>query len=711
MSSITDPLDIAQLVSAIDIGGTFTDCVILGDDGRIGYGKALSSPSDNFESGFFGSIDAAAEQLGYSGEEVFRHLTRLISHGSTVATNAVVEGKGARVGLLTTKGHEDTFLMMRGLGRVTGEPPENVLKVTETSKPRRPLVPRDLIRGVPERIDCFGRVVVALDEQVLEAQVRELLSAGCESFAICFLWSTQNDSHERRAKALVESIAPGAFVTTSSSLSKAIGEYERTVATVINAFVGPVTTKYLEKIDHRLEEFGFRDHLMLMQCHGGMVPLEAGLASPILTVGSGPVGGLIGTQQLSKELGLGDVIATDMGGTSFDAGIIKDGEPLAAEEALIGKYRYKLPAVEVLSIGAGGGSIAWVEPHSYSLRVGPQSASSDPGPACYGMGGTEPTVTDADLLLGYLDPSVVFGTSSTRAIRPSRELAEQAVRRVAEPLGMTVAEAALGIVEVAEVKMANLLENMVIGRGFDPRDFTLLSYGGSGPIHAAGYAAELGIRTIVVPGAVASVWSAFGIAMSDIRYQVERDAALVSPFDPAELANSFGELEREMTEQRLGSSAGSATFRRFVRMRLEWQRHELEVPLPSGPFSDSLIEQTIAEFKHRYAIRYGDAALLPEARQEIVSLRLEAVLAVGMRSSSRRSGQSSGSARKTSRTVYFKRGEDPVEADVYDGLALTKDETVYGPAIIDLPTTGIVVPRNASAVQTSAGDIKMILEV
>jgi N-methylhydantoinase A len=708
MSQIALDRDVGRLVCAVDIGGTFTDCVILGDDGRMGYGKALSSPSDDFESGFFSSIEAGAAQLGYAGDDVFGHLTRLVSHGSTVATNAVVEGKGAKVGLLTTKGHEDTILMMRGLGRVTGEPPENVLKVTETAKPK-PLVPREHIRGVAERMDCSGRVLVALNENELEAEVRQLLADGCDSFAIAFLWSIQNDAHEQRAKELIQSIAPGVFVTTSSSISKAVGEYERTVAAVINSFVGPITTRYLQKIDHKLEELGFEGNMMLMQCHGGMVPLEDSLTSPVLTIGSGPVGGLIGTQRISEMLGLGDVIATDMGGTSFDVGIITGGEPLRAEEAVLGKYRYKLPAVEVLSIGAGGGSIAWVEPHSRSLRVGPESASSNPGPACYGMGGTQATVTDADLVLGYLSPTAVFGTSRDRAIRPDRQLAEDAIRRVAEPLGITVEEAASGIVEVAEVKMANLLQGMVIGRGLDPRDFTLVSYGGSGPLHAAGYAAELGVKTIVIPGAAASVWSAYGIAMSDIRYQLERDASLVSPFDPSDLAPSFDELGRQMKEERLRSLANSAQFRRFVRMRLEWQRHELEVPIPDGPLDSAAIDGVINEFRRSYGIRYGEGAMLADARLEIVSMRLEATVAVGVGSTSRRGQEAAETVVKENRTVYFKRGEDPVFADVYDGLNIPVDEPVRGPAVIDLPTTGIVVPRDASVVRTTAGDYVMTL--
>ena len=696
--------DGSGLVAAVDIGGTFTDSVLVHPDGRVSYGKALSSPDDDFQSGFFGSLSSAATLAGHDPDDVFKDLTRLVSHGSTVATNIVVEGRGATVGLITTKGHEDTLLMMRGLGRVVGEPPENILRVTSTSKPA-PLVPRERIRGVTERIDSTGAVVVGLDEDEVEACVRELADKGCDAFAICFLWSTQNPEHERRAAEIVERVAPDAFVSVSSNLSSAVGEYERTVAAVVNAFVGPRTSRYLHKLEDRLGELGFTEGLMLMQCHGGMVPLEDGTARPIMTIGSGPVGGMMGTQGLARELGIPNVIATDMGGTSFDVGIIQDLEPEIAAETIIDKYTYRIPAVEVLSIGAGGGSIAWVEPHSETLRVGPHSASSNPGPACYGLGGEQPTVTDADLVLGYLDPEAVFGTSGERQIRPDRRLAEQAIRKVAEPLGLSVVDAARGIVEIIDAKMANLLENVVVGRGFDPRDFTIFSFGGSGPVHAAGYAKELGISEVLVPGEIASVWSAFGIALSDVRYMNEGDVQLVSPIDAGELERTYGELEEQLRRQ-VGDGK-DAEFRRYARMRYEWQRNELEVGIPAGELSDEVLAEVTADFEQRYEQRYGQAALLPDARFEIVNVRAEALVPTGVEVKAHGVDADTHDARKPDRKVTFERGEEPRDTPVYDGTALEAGQTIEGPAVIDLPTTGIPVPPDATVRRTERGDFHL----
>jgi N-methylhydantoinase A len=701
------------LTAAVDIGGTFTDCIIVADDGRVAYGKALSSPADDFQSGFFGSLEAAAGQLGHSNEDLFDSLLKLISHGSTVATNIVVEERGANVGLLTTLGHEDTLQMMRGVGRITGEPPENILKITETFKPT-PLVPRHHVAGLVERVDSIGKVLVELDEAGLREAVTALAADGCDAFAVALLWSIQNPAHELRAREIINEIAPDAFVSVSHEISKSVGEYERTVATVINALVGPRTSQYLNTLDDRLAELGFEDGLMLMQSHGGMVPLQQGRRLPVLTIGSGPVGGLVGTQRLAADLGVPDVIATDMGGTSFDVGLLKDGEPLVALDTTLGKWNYRVPAVEVLSIGAGGGSIAWVDPQGTSLRVGPHSASSNPGPACYGRGGEEPTVSDANLVLGYVDPEVVFGTAADgRSIHPDRDLAEAAIARVAEPLGLSVVDAALGIVEIANTKMANLLENVVIGRGFDPRDFLLVSYGGSGPLHAAGYARALGIDRIAIPGEVASVWSAFGIALSDVRYHAEHDVALLSPFDPAAMQSAYEELEAELLEDSAGERerAGAAVqIRRHARMRYEWQRNELEVELPLGDLDEAALTTATGDFESAYGERYGSAALLPGARLEITSLRAEVLIPVGASKAARQTGQGAAGAEKTTRLVAFERGADPSPTKVYDGNGLLADQVVPGPAVIDLPTTGIVVPAGAKVTRSPAGDFILTFE-
>jgi N-methylhydantoinase A len=406
------------------------------------------------------------------------------------------------------------------------------------------------------------------------------------------------------------------------------------------------------------------------------------------------------------------VIATDMGGTSFDVGIIQGREPEIASETVLGKYMYRIPAVEVLSIGAGGGSIAWVDEHSETLRVGPHSAGSDPGPACYGLGGAEPTVTDADLVLGYLDPGAVFGTAGERQIRPDRELAEQAVRRVAEPLGLSVMDAALGIVEIINAKMANLLENVVVGRGFDPRDFTIFSFGGSGAVHAAGYARELGISEVLIPGEVASVWSAFGIALSDVRYTREGDVQLVSPIDPGELQREYEALEAQLREQLTNGRSDGARpqLRRYARMRYEWQRNELEVTVPAEDLDADTLNAVTSDFEQRYEQRYGAAALLPDARFEIVNVRSEALIPTGVEVQTHAVKPSSGDARKGSRKVAFERGSDPQDTPIHDGTAVPADKTIGGPAVIDLPTTGIVIPPDASVTRTERGDFHLTFE-
>jgi N-methylhydantoinase A len=699
------------MVCGVDIGGTFTDCVLVDEDGRVAYGKALSSPADSFKSGFFGSIESAGDQLGLAGGEIYTKMDRLISHGSTVATNIVVERKGAAIGLITTRGFEDTVRTMRGLGRPTGEPPENLLRFAETRKPE-PLVPIERTFGVAERIDSDGDVVVALDETAVAEAADALLAAGVETIAIAFLWSVRNDAHERRAREIVNQRAPGVFVTISSEISKSVGEYERFVATLINSYVGPVTSTYLHGVQDRLADVGFAGELHIMQCHGGMVPLGLGADRPIFTIGSGPVGGLIGCARVADDLGRRDIIASDMGGTSFDVGIIKDGEPLAADDTLLGKWRYRVPAVEVISIGAGGGSIAWIDELGGGLRVGPQSASSLPGPCCYGRGGEEPTVTDADLILGYIAPEATFGSKGERGgFKPRRDLAKKAIKeKIADPLGLSVTDAALGIVEVANAKMAAALENEIIGRGFDPRDFVLMSYGGAGPFHAAGYAASLGVETIVVPGEAASVWSAFGISQADIRYQYESSVVLIEPFDVGAVRGAFGELE-EQARAALSAreDVDEFEFRRFARMRFQWQRHELEMSFPAGEIDAATLEEVKREFVDIYTDRYGEVALLPGAAVEIVSIRLEPAIAMGSENLDRLDVAEGEEFAKGTRPVYFERGAGAVEAAVYNGDAMPLGEVVEGPAVIDLAITGIVVPPGTSCERRATGDFVMTM--
>jgi N-methylhydantoinase A len=704
----------SELVCGVDIGGTFTDCVLMDPDGNTVYGKALTSYADGFESGFFNSIAAAGEQLGLSSEEVFARLSR-ISHGSTIATNIVAERNGSKVGLITTKGHEDTIIMMRGLGRVAGESPENIFKVVEIPKPD-PLVDRRLIKGISERIDSGGEIVVRLHEEELRQAVRELLQANVEAISVSFLWSIKNPVHELKAKAIIQEMAPGIFVTCGHEVSQTLGEYERTVAAVINAYVGPTTSRYIEKIQQGILARGSNASFLIMQCHGGMFPAVRSRQAPVLTIGSGPVGGIMGCESLSKELGYKNIIATDMGGTTFDVGLIVNGEPLTSEQAIVDKFFYNAPNVSIQSIGAGGGSIAWVDPYSGGLRVGPQSARAYPGPACYGMGGKEPTVTDADLLLGYIDPDAVFGTGSGRGITLDKKLAEEAVSGIAKKLGISTVEAALGIVNVANAKMANLIENEVIGHGLDPRDFIVVSYGGAGPVHAASYAADLGISTVIVPGEISSVWSAYGISICDIRYEAEKEVVLLSPFDGKQLENLFMELEndsRALVTREIGEGA-DIEFRRYVRMRFNWQKHSLEVPVAANTLDHDAMDRMVRDFTSMYKERYGSASILPGAQLEIESIRSEAVIRVWKPERTAGAAHAAShqtppeEARKPERLVYFK-DTTPVKTPIYDGTKLVGGNIVHGPAVIDLPGTSIVIHEGQKAEKTARGDFVLTI--
>ena len=697
-----------ELVCGVDIGGTFTDCVLLSSDGRVVYGKALTSYQDGFVSGFFNSIEAAGEQLGLSPGEVFERLSR-ISHGSTIATNIVAERNGSKVGLITTKGHEDAIIMMRGLGRVAGETPENILKVVEIPKPD-PLVNRHLIKGITERIDSNGDIVVTIDEKELRDAVHDLIRQGVEAIAISFLWSIKNPVHELRAKEIIQEMFPNLFVTCGHEVTQKLGEYERTVAAVVNAYVGPITSRYIERIQKEICSRGSEVSFLIMQCHGGMFPAVRSRQLPILTIGSGPVGGVMGCASLVEEVGYKNIICTDMGGTTFDVGLVINGQPLTSEQAIVDKFFYNVPNVQIKSIGAGGGSIAWVDPYSGGLRVGPQSAKANPGPVCYGLGGEEPTVTDADLLLGYIDPNTVFGTG--RGLRLNKELAEQAISKLATSLGISTIEAAQGIVDVANAKMANLIENEVIGHGLDPRDFVVVSYGGAGPVHAASYAKDLGIKTVIIPGEVSSVWSAYGISISDIRYEAQKEVILLSPFQAEDLDDLFIDMENNIKStvyQEVGEET-TIEFKRYVRMRFNWQRHSLEVPLSSRVLNEETVEQMVKDFTSMYEERYGSASILPGAKLEIESVRSEAVVPVWKPNRKMESVSSVTppvEAKKPERTVYL--GGSPVKAQIYNGSKLLAGNIVEGPAVIDLPGTSIVVDKGQQVRKTERGDFILTL--
>src|SRR5258706_6567346 len=507
----------------IDIGGTFTDCAIVDRAGKLLTTKVPSTPPD-FARGMMDALGAGAKELGISLDK-FCHDISFLSHGTTVGTNTIIQKRGAKVGLITTKGHEDAIHIMRGSRGYGGRDIRKVLHFLETSKPK-PIVHKRLIRGVSERVDCFGEVVVSLNEKETEVAIRELLAEGVEAIAICFLWSFRNPAHELKVKKLVEKAKPGLFVTCSVDIAPKWGEYERVTATALNAYLGPVMGNYLEKINSSLVNLGYRHGLQITQCGGGTVPVERAGEAPLLTLDSVPVSGVTASMFLGSAIGEKNVITTDMGGTSFDVSIIHEGKPAYSFISNTDQYEYFLPKVDLQAIGAGGGSLARPTPDRRTLTVGPDSAGAFPGPVCYGRGGTVPTVTDAQLVLGYLDPDNFAGGR----MRLDREAATKAIAALGAQIGMSAIECAAGICRIVELQMADIIRKVTVEKGHDPRDFVLFAFGGAGPAHAGVFARELGVRKVIVPQRkAASTWCAFGAAAADALHIFQHTEIMATP--------------------------------------------------------------------------------------------------------------------------------------------------------------------------------------
>ncbi len=690
-------------IVGIDTGGTFTDCVVIDPAGRIVTAKASSTPHD-FSQGVMASLRLAAEKLGLPLHDFLRETAR-IAHGTTVGTNAMLQRRGARVGLLTTKGHRDVIHIMRGARGIPGLSSELILHFPESRKPD-PIVPKTLIEEVSERVDCKGQVVVELNEDEAEAAIRRLVARGVEAIAICFLWSFKHPEHERRVQALVERLAPGLFVCCSADLIPRWGEYERTVAVAINAYVGPVMSSYVQRLEGSVQQAGYRMPLLLMQCGGGVVPASEAARRAFLTLDSGPVAGVLASQYLGNLLGLKHIIATDMGGTSFDVGLIQDGVPVASYQSVVQQYEYFVPRIDIRSIGSGGGSLVRVDEMSRSVRVGPQSAGADPGPVCYGRGGREPTVTDADLVLGYLDPDYFLDGR----LRLDRDAAWKSLEPIAARIGLGVPETASGVARVVEHQMADLIRKATVQKGYDPRDFVVFAYGGAGPAHAGVYARELGAQQVVVPlGDICSLWSALGAASADVLHIYEAVDIIPSPFDPPRVAANFAELERRGREQLAadGIDPGRARLHRSADMRYRGQINEVEVAVPDGPLGAGALGRLIGEFHHRYETLYGRGAGFREARVEIVTYRVRASAVSpkpAIEPAAEAGPEPPSEARAPIRKVYWAELGDFEPTAVFWGERLRPGNVLAGPAIVQLPDTTIVVHPGQTARRDAFGN-------
>ena len=680
----------------IDTGGTFTDLIEIREGGAVELHKVPSTPRD-FAQGVLTALDRTG---GGPGNGIAS-----LSLGTTIATNAFLTRSGARVGLLTTAGHGDTLEIMRVFGRVAGLASTALQSYADTDKPA-PVVPRALVREIVERIDWQGEVVVPLDENQTAESIRSLIATGVEIVAVSFLWSFVNPRHERRVREIAREACPGLDVILSSDVVPKLGEYERSVSTVVNAYVSPVMTRFLDRVEDGLVDRARSAPMLVMHSTGGVGTGAHTRRHAITTLFSGPAGGVIGAKRVGEQMGHRHIICTDMGGTSFDVGLVLDGRPLLRTTTTIDQHVMFLPSIDIVSIGAGGGSL--VSAVDGRLNIGPESAGADPGPACYARGGRRPTLTDVDVVLGYIDPTrFVGGRMALDAERARSAVAEH----VATPLGMTVEAAAAAAFTVANARMTDLVRKVTVERGFDPRDFALYAYGGLGPLHAPFFGMDLDIESIVVPlGPISSVFSAYGIAVSDLLHVYETSRVLAAPFDAAELERTFVAIEDKAERQLAldGIPESERRIHRFLEMRYQGQFSEIAVPVKAGALRASESDEIVADFEKLYLSTFGAGSLWSEGRVEVAAFRVEAI---GLRNipevglAPRPCPATMPSGRK--REMYWPTEGRFLSTPVLYGDSLSPEQVISGPAAVDLTTTTALVPPGWTCTCDPTGTLVM----
>ena len=668
----------------IDVGGTFTDLVAIDEHGRITTAKSASTPRDQ-SVGVLDGLEQLAVALGIDRPALLGATDRIV-HGTTVATNALLERKGARLGLLTTEGHRDVLEMREGL--------KDERYALRQPAPQ-PLVPRHLRLPVRERTRADGSASTPLGSASLRSAIRTLADERVEAVAVCYLHAWRSPEHERiTAEALAREL-PGAYVSLSSDVFPQIKEFERVCTTVVNAYVGPALDRYLGRLAERLTEAGYAGPLLIMQSHGGLATVADAVRLAAGGVLSGPAGGVAGARHASRILGHGNLIAFDMGGTSTDMSLIVDGEAAVSTDRRVAGHRVALHSLDIASIGAGGGSIAQVDTGGV-LHVGPASAGADPGPACYGRGGTAPTVTDANLVLGFLDASRFLGGRQ----RLDVEAAAAAVDTIAARLGVDRMAAAEGIHRIVNTRMAEGIRLVSVRRGVDPRRFALLSFGGAAGVHVTAVARALDLSRVVVPR-LAPVFSAWGMLASDLRYEIVRthigDASVL---DAGRLDAVYREMEAE-GRARLAEAAfeGETVCRRSADMRYGEQIFEVEVPLDDIAWSGPDPIAAIADAFHRrhealytYSLRDQEAVLV-NARVAVVG-RLPAAPAEPARA------PGPPGAPRTVRTVHL---DGRRELAVHDVDAMRPGQRIEGPAVVESETTTVLLRNGDLARATPHG--------
>ncbi len=689
-------------VIGVDVGGTFTDAVLDDDAGTVLAAKSPSTPPD-YSQGVLDVLGLLAEQLGKSLPELLAD-THHIAHGTTSSLNALVMGNVPPVGFLTTKGHRDSIFIMNVEGRYLGRAPHELQNVLHQKKDHG-LLPKRLALEVTERVDRDGTVVVRLDEDEARAKIRELLADGVRAIAVSLLWSFRNPAHEQRIRELIAEEDPDVFVALSSEVSPRIREFARNATTIMSTQIGPGLRDYLTTLEDTLRANRLSGPLLVMQSNGGAIAAKEAPAAAISTVGSVLTGGVIGSVALGRQLGHRNIISTDVGGTTFLAGLVVDGEPVRDTTTVINHHPINVPTLRVDAIGSGGGAIAWLDAGG-NLRIGPHSAQAVPGPACYGNGGTEPTNTDANLVLGILPERGLLGGRKPLSLELAREAIDT---HIAKPLGLTVEEAAAAIYTVQNAQTGDLLRKTVVEAGHDPRGFVLYAFGGAGPAHCAGYAAEVGCTEVVVPlGPVASAFSAFGLASSDIVLAAELSDPSNVPFDPQRAERNFAQLEQRVHEglDRQGLKFEKVELFREIDMRYSMQLAEVTTPVAQGPLDMAAIEEAAAGFEERYAALYGKDAGFREAGIQAITFR---VRGVGILPFSPELPEvpvaDSPAAQAGTRLVCLDAALGYVDTAVYDYRELRSGHVLTGPAIVEVPTTTVVVPAGSTGTVDHLGNL------
>ena len=668
-----------KLRMGVDTGGTFTDCVVIDQDGKIHSFKELSTPKDP-SIGLYNVIRKAAAFFGRSFEDFLGELD-FFAHGTTVATNTLLTGTGAVTGLILTKGFRDTIEMRRAH--------KNNIWDLYLPVPQ-PLVPRYLRIGVDERVDYTGAVVAELNEDDVREACRVFRRNNVTAVAVNLLFSFLNDKHEQRIREIVEEELPDVFISISSEVLPQIREYERSSTTVANAYVGPKLTVYLETLEQRLKDDGLSRAFYVTASNGGVMTADTAIRHASATLLSGPAAGAVGAMYFAELLDRPNQILMDMGGTSFDVTLVHDGGVTLSTEGEIAGYRVAKPMIDIHTIGAGGGSIAWMDSGGM-LKVGPASAGSDPGPVCYMLGGTEPTVTDANLLLGYLNKDFFLGGEmEVDAEKAGKAVAE----KIGGPLGISVPEAAYGIFRIINQNMADAAKVVSVQKGHDPREFSLVSAGGACSIHACKIAEELGATSVIVPKA-ASVFCALGMLESDIKLDnVKTYNATIPGVDLDDFNGVIKDVEKKALAELLqeGVESDRASLLRHLDMRYVGQHHEVTVDIPADcTIDESHLEQIAETFHKAHEKLYTYST--PENPLEIMGLRVTAVGSVdkAVMAHVEQAESDISEAFKNKRQAYFPDKGGFIDVDVYDRNKLVKGHTISGPAIIEERITTVIV--------------------